>query len=666
MLPSEKAIERSLLISRCLVGTIMLILGIALIHLEKPWEIGISERLAKGRFPKLDDIIDEGFWYAALINCFLCLGLMVTSRVWSRPYSVSSEPQGKFFTLGKSKSWARALFAISLAGAITLGALERWPKMDQSFTNDEEYAFRRLIFGQFAPEEDGRLSNPELLWKETFFNNRASNNHIIFSVLSRVCHDFCIWVSGEDAAFVSERAARMPSFFAGLLSIFLVGLIPALVGLPRAGVASAFLLALNPWHLRYATEARGYSLMIFFILLATCALILAVGSGRRRYWGLYAASQSLYLLTFPGALHLVVATNILAVVAIARTIPAADWRSGKWRAHATPFWHLAAANVFSCIAFLQIFSPSVRQLTLFLDQRAATGPMGWDWLRDVWSHLTAGMRWEMDDRSNPLFLSIQHSIESTPTAAVFFFILMPAAVIIGLVRSFAGSPPRMLLVAPTFLAGIMAFAHIFYASKFLYAWYVIYAVIGVVLGTALGVDGISSIKPKCGRFASLNPDMTASVCLILFLLGYALHTVYPRKAMVTIARQPIREAVLVAHGPLHSPHNPEPRELLTAAIGTSARQKFTYDPRIIPLEMEDDKALPRLAQLIEKADAANLPLRVLICNPALVEKETPKVFSLLTGSSPESTLKKFRVVQTITGLEAMFTYVVCEYNSGLP
>lgn len=658
--------SRSLLALRIALAALMALLALTLVLLDKPWELGIAERLASGRYPKLDQIIEEGFWYAALANLVLCALLLATSRWWSRPAPKPAPSPAETSLRGIPGPAGRALFAAALAGAMALGAAERWPKMDQSFGNDEEFAFRRLVFGQFETEADGRLSSPELGWQETLFNNRASNNHFLFTALARVSHEIYAALSGEGAPPFSERAARMPSLIAGVLAIGLAGILPALAGLPRAGAAAAFLLALNPWHLRYATEARGYSLMIFFILLALCALVRAADTGRRRYWALYGAAQTLYLLSFPGALHLALAMNLAAAAALARAIPAAEWRSGGWRARMTPFWHLAAANIFSGMAFLQVFSPSVRQLQMFLDQRAAAGPMGLLWLRDVWSHLASGMRWDMDDPANPLLLSIQHSLAQEPAAAVLFLVLMPAAAAAGLARSFCGSPSRMLLVAPTLLAALLAFLHISLAGKFLYAWYVIYAVIGVTLGAALGVDWIGSIRPRRGRLAQAMPGLAAVFCLVLLVAEYGLHTAYPRAAMASAARQPMREAVLAAHGPEHDPLDLNPRGLLTAAIGTSARQKFTYDPRIVPVETDDAKALPLLRLLKEKAAIAGIPLRVLMCNPALVEKEAPQTFALLTGSGTAGTVAPFRVVEKIGGLEAMFTYWICEYRPPRP
>ncbi len=51
---------------------------------------------------------------------------------------------------------------------------------------------------------------------------------------------------------------RVPTLLVGMLSVAAVAWLLLECGFPLAGAIAAFLLALHPWHLRYATEARGY------------------------------------------------------------------------------------------------------------------------------------------------------------------------------------------------------------------------------------------------------------------------------------------------------------------------------------------------------------------------------------------------------------------------
>ena len=89
------------------------------------------------------------------------------------------------------------------------------------------------------------------------------------------------WLTkGIDAA----EGLRIVPLLAGLASIpltYLLGL--RTVGQPAALVA-AVLLTLSPFQIYYATEARAYSLMMFFCLLAALALLIAIDTGRARWW----------------------------------------------------------------------------------------------------------------------------------------------------------------------------------------------------------------------------------------------------------------------------------------------------------------------------------------------------------------------------------------------
>ncbi len=618
-----------------------------LLTTEPPWKIGLYERIAQGKNPNLDQLVGEGIWFTACLKLVLLLTLLVTSNRWFRSVLQAPEQMATGRTFLHTRSRARSVFFLALFIAMAWGAIERIPRLDQSFGNDEEFAFRRLIHGQFH-EKDGALEFEGRTWKETLFSNRASNNHVLFTVLARVSHEAAMLLGLRSDVTISETAVRIPSLVAGLLSILLIGLLLARCGFPSAGAAAAFLLALNPWHFRYATEARGYAVMVFCILAALLALIIALDTGQRRAWLGFAIAQAGYLLAFPGALYLALALNTCLLFVL--------WLNRKKLDLKQTFIHWLVASTGSGLIFLTVFAPSARQVMMFMDQRAATGAMGWPWWRDLWSHLTTGMRWHQDDSENPLFLSIQHSFETHPFAEILFLFVLPAALLAGVLRVLCQRGTTLLLVLPTLLAAGLAFSHISAAGRFLYAWYVLYAVIGFCIGVALGLDWVGSICwPRFRRSAALMHGIRFCITSII-LVAYAWHTEYPRNAMAMHTRHPIREAVRAAHGEGLSPFSTLPPPVITAAIGTSSRQKQTYDPRVVPLELNDQRALPLLHELKSAAEERIVPLRVLICNPTLVATEAPGVYQFLTQEGP------FKVVMQLTGLEQMFTYLICEYR----
>ena len=65
-----------------------------------------------------------------------------------------------------------------------------------------------------------------------------------------------------------EVALRLPSLLAGILTIPLLINFGKTTGLPSAGLWAGFLLAISPFHVRYAQEARHYVLLLFCALLS--------------------------------------------------------------------------------------------------------------------------------------------------------------------------------------------------------------------------------------------------------------------------------------------------------------------------------------------------------------------------------------------------------------
>lgn len=87
---------------------------------------------------------------------------------------------------------------------------------------------------------------------------------------------------------LAPELIRLPALVAGLASIPLV----YAVGIRTVGRGAALLAAtlttLSPFMIFYSAEARGYSVVMAFVLLSTLMLLLAVDRGRRGWWVAYA------------------------------------------------------------------------------------------------------------------------------------------------------------------------------------------------------------------------------------------------------------------------------------------------------------------------------------------------------------------------------------------
>ncbi len=73
---------------------------------------------------------------------------------------------------------------------------------------------------------------------------------------------------------------RLPAAVAGVLTVPVLGLFGARLFDQRTGLLAALFLAVNPFHVWYSQEARGYSLLMFFVVTAgLCVLRLSRGKG---------------------------------------------------------------------------------------------------------------------------------------------------------------------------------------------------------------------------------------------------------------------------------------------------------------------------------------------------------------------------------------------------
>ncbi|HLO88427.1 MAG TPA: glycosyltransferase family 39 protein [Nostocaceae cyanobacterium] len=73
------------------------------------------------------------------------------------------------------------------------------------------------------------------------------------------------------------------------------------------------LIAISPFHILYAQEARQYSLWTATILLSSASLLAAIRLNTKFSWGVYAANLALSLYTFPSSVMVSVAHGIYVI-----------------------------------------------------------------------------------------------------------------------------------------------------------------------------------------------------------------------------------------------------------------------------------------------------------------------------------------------------------------
>ena len=199
-------------------------------------------------------------------------------------------------------------------------------------------------------QSDGSVKVRQLPWWRTLWNCEGARNHGLQSVLSRVSLQVYQALVRPDGLQFSETAIRLPSFIAGALSIPALALLIARLEFAWAGVIAAALLALNPWHLKLATEARGYPFVLLFIPLMSLCIVQAAPYANWRWLAAFAALECGLLYAWPGTLLTVLVANTALLALILRSTPNRESR-GK----AVSRW--LAANAFAGLALLPLMAP---------------------------------------------------------------------------------------------------------------------------------------------------------------------------------------------------------------------------------------------------------------------------------------------------------------------
>ena len=167
---------------------------------------------------------------------------------------------------------------------------------------------------------------------DVFTNVKHSNNHHLCSLW--------MWLVGQNA---SAMVYRLPSVLASIGTIVLAGLI----GLRQSRLEGCIAVILTSWSyllIHFGTEARGYSLAIFFALLAWYAL---QQFEERRSW--------IWIIVFWSATVLGFLAHLEFAICFAGLVAWALWRfvryRSKWRQAALDLFALFGAPIVLLLAF---------------------------------------------------------------------------------------------------------------------------------------------------------------------------------------------------------------------------------------------------------------------------------------------------------------------------
>jgi hypothetical protein len=425
---------------------------------------------------------------------------------------------------------------------------------------------------------------------------------------------------------------RAGPFLSGLGSIVLVGMLGSLLGRPLAGVVGAWFLALSPWHMRYAVEARGYSSMILFVLLGIIFLVKALQTGRWRWWLFYGGAQCLMLWCLAGVVYVAAVQNVCALLFLLMN---ARWEGNRQGV----VGRFLVANAMSAGLFLALMVPSLLQLAAFLEgyqEETGRADLGAGFLYDVWSHLVAGVPWRMGGGGSSEWMSMRTVKAESFGAFAFLNVVMPAVAVLGAGLMLVRGDWRTRLVVLVFVGSAFCmWLHNAMTGTEIMGWYFVFLTPGfaLFLGWGAAPAWLESFRARSG---------TAVVLVGLYWVSAS----GPREAMRERERHPMREVVEEVRG-VSPAVTANDRGVITVAMGSGNRQMQSYDPWIRPVETAEE-----LDELVGEARKGGKELAVYVCSPMRVEREAPEAWAMLEDGDV------FREGEAVPGLEEFWSYEV--------
>ncbi|MGI9591351.1 MAG: hypothetical protein ACR2P8_08285, partial [Myxococcota bacterium] len=243
------------------------LIGLVLLGAENPITGGVAERLELGKRPGPGDYFATYGWSVLVMVLGFVATLAATVPRW-----LGSEEARRHGALPGPETRTRLGIAVVLA-AVFFGAAAGAPRLTQSFWDDEAYNVQNTMVGRWQVHPKTREVHYERVrWTEVLFGYRNPNNHVPHTVLGRIAHELGDVIAPRRDGAVTEWFVRIPSFLAGLLGTAALAWFLWRFGFAHAALLGPWLLVLHPWILRYASEARGYSLAM---LLASALLGIA-------------------------------------------------------------------------------------------------------------------------------------------------------------------------------------------------------------------------------------------------------------------------------------------------------------------------------------------------------------------------------------------------------
>jgi hypothetical protein len=599
-------------------------IGIFLLVAAKPWDVDLKP----GKTLRVHDFVVTYEWWAAAINFALLILLALSARWWLKP---ARRPAIEWLPEQRTPGWFWPLVIAAMALTAFWGA----QRISQSLWDDEDSSLHRAVLGQYRRDRSGELKLRETTWETALWNYWKPANHQLQTVLSKACLECWQAVARPIGLQFSETAVRFPCLVAGVLSVGALALLLKRLGFAGAGVIAAFLLSAHPWHVRYAVELRGYIFTLLFGPLMIYCLIQAIDSGRWRWWMGFAASEFALLYAYPGCLYTVVIANACGAVALLL-------RHSTWDARSQHLTRLLVASTAAGMVYLQLMLPCFPQLLNYLRTERALGEIGPRWHKNMGAHLLAGIPWNNSDTPSAGYQELQWAAEVHPHAFLLLRSAALACLVLGALRLGLSRPSGWIAVAVLLLPGPLVYIISRSKNHYLYEWYLLFTLSGLVGVVSLGLDWLTGLARRVHRFAAPLPAALAVATFVVV-------TQPQRHWLVTHSLQPMREAVLLTR-PSLDPYDPRQKAITTLSV---TGVPWSYDPNIFVISSVEE-----LVGYLQESDRERRILYVNFANAWTASASRPKLFAMIEDD------RLFEKTAHIQGFDPTLTTFVRKYKPG--
>jgi hypothetical protein len=624
---------------RIILGVLAGAIAIWLLVATKPW---VAAAEIRGKTDTRDYVRIYG-WIAGAINLVLLAGLAAICPWWARKQTKPSPSTAKEpSTLVSAQPTSRTSrwFWPLVVAAMAATSLYSIPRMTHGFWDDEELNVRTTLWGKFKPnKKTGEIEFVRFDWLETIYGySKGPNSHTLFGILSRACEDAWNLVARPTGFPLVEWPFRVPALVFGALAVAAFAWLLKDFGMPGTGVIAAFLLAIHPWNIRYASEARGYSLLIFLVPLLFVFWRRALVSGEWRWWAAFALAEFSLIYCYPGSAFVVVMLNLITVGLFVAGSECAEPRftqAGRW----------FCVNVLATMLSLQMMLPLMPQGKRYFDFVSSQGFVaGWQWVSNTACFMLGGAPWTKSGEPLAGYPEWLARYVENPVLFVVAASFAIVLVLLGAGRLLLGGWASATFVIAMAICPPMTFVFAYFKKFLLYENYVIYSLPGVVVCAAAGVTLIARWLARLlgGR------RTVAYAAVACVLLGYFLYTNRFRQWLVGNPLQQIRESVIYCRG------------TLDPAVGANnvRTASFCIPPYLYDAHMERLDSAGSFVAALRRADAEGIPLYLNIGMPWAARQYSPQMWELFNNRA------LFEEAVRLRGFEPSLDRLVARYKPG--